>query len=243
MIAVFKKGQMIFLCVVFILVIGISIISEFVFPVSTTDIPSVAYSVVLDAGHGGVDPGGIGISTKVKESDLNLSIAKKLKNLLESTGVIVILTRNDENGLYGVYTKSYKKVDMAKRKEIIVSTNPDVVISIHMNRFTNKNLRGAQAFYNEASETGKILASCIQAEFESRLPESSRGIATGDYYMLKCSDAAAVLAECGYLSNTQDEALLSSEEYQNKVAYAIFCGIARYFSLVEFTSNLMSPSW
>lgn len=243
MITVFKKGQFIFLCAIFVVVVGISIASAVSSPVNAVDIPSIAYSVVIDAGHGGVDPGGVGVTTKVRESDINLAIAKKLKSLLQSAGVTVVLTREDENGLYGIYTKNYKKVDLAKRKEIIVNTNPDAVVSIHMNRFTNRSLRGAQAFYNESSETGKFLASCVQIEFENKLPESTKGIAKGDYYMLKCSPAAAIIAECGFLSNSEDEKLLITNEYQDKVAYALFCGLVRYFSLAEMTSNMMRSDW
>ena len=225
-----KKAQIYFLVISLALVIVITVVVQKPLQTSNTD-QSQQFVVVVDAGHGGVDPGGIGIKTKVKEADLNLTISKNLQQLLEAAGVRVVMTRTDENGLYGVYTKNYKKEDMAKRKAIIAQANPDVVVSVHMNRFTNKSLRGAQAFYNQNNSNGAQLAACVQEEFKSKLAESNREISYGDYFMVKCTSAAAIIAECGYLSNAEDEKLLCTEEYQHKVAYSIFCGIVRYLSL------------
>ena len=199
--------------------------------VTNNDLPSSQFVVVIDAGHGGIDPGGLGISTKIKEADLNLKISKKLEKLLCAAGLTVVMTRENENGLYGVYTKNYKKLDMAKRKEIIEAANPDVVVSVHMNRFTNKTLRGAQAFYDEGNQLGEALAECVQTEFNNQLEETNRSPSTGDYFMVKCTSTAAIIAECGYLSNENDEKLLMNDKYQDKVAYSIFCGIVRYLAL------------
>lgn len=226
-----RKSQIWFITISFCLVIGLTIATQKTIQVSNTDLSSSQFVVVVDAGHGGIDPGGIGISTKVKEADLNLEIAKKLEQLLQSSGITVVMTRTDENGLYGVYTKNYKKIDMAKRKDIILEANPDVVVSVHMNRFSSSTLRGAQAFYDDGNELGEKLAQDVQTEFNNRLEATNRAPSTGDYFMVKCTDTASIIAECGYLSNKEDEKLLSTDEYQDKVAYAIFCGIVRYLSV------------
>ena len=227
-----KKAQLLFLIISLCLVIISTIIIEKPLETSNTN-QSQRFVVVIDAGHGGIDPGGIGITTKVKEADLNLSVTKKLKQLLEAAGIKVVLTRTNENGLYGIYTKNYKKEDMEKRKEIISESNPDVMVSIHMNRFNNKSLRGAQTFYNEGNQLGEQLAICVQEELKNKLPESDKAASTGDYFMVKCTETAAIIVECGYLSNAEDEKLLCNEEYQEKVAYTIFSGIVRYLSLTN----------
>ena len=226
-----EKAQIYFLIGSFIFVLLLTLIVQNPQETSLAEQSTIKYTVVIDAGHGGIDPGGIGIATKVKEADLNLIISKKLKTLLDASGIQVILTREDKNGLYGIYTKNYKKDDMAKRKNIIDSANPDVVVSIHMNRFTNKSLRGAQTFYNEGNILGEKLATCVQEEFKNLLEKSDKAPSTGDYFMVKCTETASIIAECGYLSNIEDEKLLTTESYQDKVAYAIFCGIVKYLSM------------
>lgn len=234
MFAVLKKGQLLFVVIAFVLVISTSFLANKAVPAANMeDSASAQFVVVLDAGHGGIDPGGIGIATKVKEADLNLTIVFKLKQLLESMGINVVLTRADANGLYHIYTKRYKKEDMAKRKEIIEKARPDLVVSVHMNRYTNPSLRGAQAFYDETNEQGKLLAEFVQTEFNEKLEATNRESTFGDYFMVKCTDAPSIIAECGFLSNKTDEALLINPEYQDRVAYTIFCGIIRYLNHTE----------
>lgn len=225
------KKKYIFVCFILILVLLVSAIIE-VRATSTTDTPLLYdYTIVIDAGHGGVDPGGIGITTKVKESEINLAISKKLQSYLKSFGVRVVMTRNDSNGLYGTSIKGYKKRDMQARKDIINSNNADMVISIHMNRYVRQSMRGAQVFYDPHSDTSKALALCIQNNFSKNLPASDKGISIGDYFMLKCTTAPSVICECGFLSNADDEKLLLNDEYQDKVAYNIFCGVVEYLNI------------
>ncbi len=187
--------------------------------------------IVLDAGHGGVDSGVTGIKSGVKESDLNLVIVKKLEKYLIDAGFEVVLTRSTNAGLYGVATKGLKKKDMQKRKEIICKTQPSLVISVHLNKFGIQSRRGAQIFYKEGNENSKILAESIQSSFNN-LEESTRNFSplSGDYYILNCSEYTSVIAECGFLSNPEEEAMLLTDEYQNKVAYSIFKGIVSYLS-------------
>ena len=188
-------------------------------------------TVILDAGHGGVDPGSIGRETKITESELNLIIVKKLESLLVSSGINVVLTRKDENGLYGIYSKDYKIRDMKARKSIINETDSDLLVSIHMNSFVHSRFRGAQVFYNTGHTESEQLALSIQNCFSLDLPSSDKGIAIGDYFILKCDNRIpSVLCECGYLSNKEDEELLVSEDYQNKLSYSIYKGIIAYLN-------------
>lgn len=187
--------------------------------------------IVLDAGHGGIDGGVSGVNTSVKESDLNLAVVKKLEKYLTDAGMTVVLTRNSAAGLYGAATGNLKKRDMKKRKEIIEKENPAIVVSVHMNNYALQDRRGAQVFYKDGDENGKLLADSIQRSFnamDSCVREYSA--LTGDYFMLNCSEVPSVIAECGFLSNPQDEALLITEEYQSEIAYAIFKGIVGYLT-------------
>ena len=191
--------------------------------------------IVLDAGHGGVDAGVSGVSTGVRESELNLDVVKKLEKYLVDAGMAVVLTRSTDAGLYGIATGNLKRKYMEKRKNIINGAAPTLVVSIHMNKYSLSTRRGAQVFYKSGDESGKLLASCVQESFNS-MKEAPRQCSplSGDYYILNCSPYPSVIAECGFLSNPEDEALLVTEEYRDSVAYAIFKGIVDYLSESSF---------
>ena len=187
-------------------------------------------TVVIDAGHGGVDVGVMGITTSTKESDINLSISKYLRGFFNDAGFNTVMTRTDQGGLYGVSTKGFKKRDMKKRKEIIEENNADMVISIHQNFCPIPSRRGGQVFYDKDSECGKLLAQSIQQSL-NKMDECVKvnSPLIGDYFMLKCIQSPSVIVECGFLSNAEDEKILSTVEYQKSVAYAIFKGAVSYF--------------
>lgn len=194
--------------------------------------------IVLDAGHGGIDGGVSGIITNVKESELNLKVVKKLENYLIGAGMNVVLTRSTDAGLYGIASGNLKRKDMEKRKEIIYSAEPHLVVSIHMNKFSLSERRGAQVFYKATDENSKVLAQAIQDSFNNMEETVKRSSAlSGDYYILNCSNYPSVIAECGFLSNPEDEALLITEEYQESIAYAIFKGIVGYLVQETFAST------
>lgn len=187
--------------------------------------------IVIDAGHGGIDAGVYGVNTSVKESDINLEIARKLKSYFSGAGFECVMTRSTQAGLYGTTAKGFKMRDMQKRKEIIENCGADMVISIHQNTCPLSSKRGAHVFFDSNSESSMQLAGYIQRQLN--LLEggvASNTILKGDYYMLKCTDAPSVIVECGFLSNPEDEALLISDEYQSLTAYAIFKGAISYFS-------------
>lgn len=187
--------------------------------------------IVIDPGHGGIDGGVVGTETGVKESNINLSVARILQNQLEEIGFRVVLTRTSEAGLYGTTASGYKKRDMKKRAEIIHETAPAVVVSIHQNFFSLRSRRGAQVFYRNGSDESFRLACGLQASLNG-MPECVKQTnpLAGDYYMLNCSPYPSVIVECGFLSNADDEALLVTRAYQIKIASAVANGIVGYLS-------------
>lgn len=192
--------------------------------------PKPGKTIVIDAGHGGIDGGSIGYSG-TKESDLNLVYSKKLENYLNKAGFNVVQTRTTKDGLYPTGTKNYKKDDMKKRKETIEKSNADLVISIHMNSFPTASSKGAQVFFCKGNTGGQKLANSIQRQFISTIKNARKNASTGDYYMVTCTDLPAVIVECGFLSNPEEEKLLLDNEYQNKLCYAILCGVLDFFSI------------
>ena len=198
--------------------------------VESKAIPKPKYIIVIDAGHGGRDDGCKGVAG-TKESEINLKIAKTLKVYLETLDIKVVLTRSDGNGLYESNATNYKASDMAKRVEIIKQARANMVISIHCNSYSDSSQCGAQAFFQEDDEVSQKFAESVQSQLNKQLKNARDFANKGDYYLLKESPATAILVECGYLSNAEEEKLLNSTSHQNKIAYAIMCGVVEYFNL------------
>ena len=120
---------------------------------------------------------------------------------------------------------------MQRRAEIIRSSNPVAVVSVHQNFFSQTSRRGAQVFFCESSEHSKTLAALVQTSLNS-MPECVKKTAAlaGDYYILNTSEAPAIIVECGFLSNPDDEALLLSASYQKKISRAIAEGVLSFLS-------------
>ena len=178
--------------------------------------------VVVDAGHGGSDPGKVSGSGK-KEKDLNLAIAMKLKAELEQRGIKVIMTRTDDTDLATRGAVNKKRSDMINRTEMINGSSAVCFISIHQNSFTSPDVKGAQVFYYGKSEDGKKLAKNLQAGLIEYVDKGNNRIAKegNDYYILRKTSIPGVIVECGFLSCPEEEAKLSDEEYQKKIANAI----------------------
>ena len=190
---------------------------------------SDSFTVVIDAGHGGIDGGVSGKVSGVKESDLNLDIAKKLKQEFEKSGINVVMTRNSYGGLYGTTAKGFKMRDMKKRIKIINSANADLMISVHLNYYSSSSRRGATVFFCEGKEEGERLAKSIQKHFNCLSGQEREFSALkGDYYLLNESTCPAVICECGFLSNEQDEKLLLTDKYREEIAKLIFSGAVEY---------------
>ena len=187
--------------------------------------------VVIDAGHGGDDPGKIGIG-QVLEKDVNLSIARKVQQYLEAQDIRVVLTREDENGLYDSDASNKKVQDMKRRVALIEETKPAITVSIHQNSYPEESVHGAQVFYYDGSRDGQLLAQLLQKQLVEKLdPENHRQIKANDsYYLLKKTDIPIVIVECGFLSNQAEAALLARYDYQDRVAWAIHMGILQYLA-------------
>lgn len=195
------------------------------------------YTVVLDAGHGGIDPGKVGVDGSL-EKDINLQIVMKLKEILESDKEInkgmnikVILTRSDDNGHYSESDSNKKVADMRARCQIVEEADADILVSIHQNSYHSASVKGAQVFYYEKSEKGLALASIIQKKLVAALEEDGKGRvekSNDNYYILLNVSCPAVIVECGFLSNPEEAAKLGSEEYQEMVAKAVAEGVVEY---------------
>lgn len=187
--------------------------------------PLLEAVIVLDAGHGGWDPGKTG-ANGANEKELNLAVVEKLAEYLELGGAEVILTREGDAALGGK-----KQADMAERKRIVNESNADILVSIHQNAFPSAKAKGAQVFYHNSSENGKILAECLQESLRSRVDGSNQRQAkeNKEYYILRTTEIPAVIVECGFLSNAEEEKRLNDSAYQEKLAWAIYCGILDYF--------------
>jgi len=192
-------------------------------------------TVVVDAGHGGIDGGVVGTVTGVREAEINLAIARTLRGFLENKGYRVVMTRNTSDGLYGLRTRNRKLADMETRRRIINGASPDLVVSIHQNSFPSPTVRGPQVFYWQACETGEAKATVMQSVLNSSL-SSDRLPKRGDFFILD-SPYPSLLVESGFLSNPEEEQLLISPEYQEKVAFAIFSGI----HLILFSESPVVP--
>ena len=184
--------------------------------------------VVIDAGHGGNDPGKIGFDG-CKEKDVNLQIALCLKAQLQARSVTVILTRDADACLATDGATNKKVSDMHNRVSIINQAGADYMISIHQNSYPEPDVSGPQVFFYSGSEQSEQLAAGIQEQLIKRLkPEKEREIKPGDeLYILKNSACPAVIVECGFLSNPEECENLQQPAYQQEVAAAIARAVTR----------------
>lgn len=184
----------------------------------------------VDAGHGGYDGGCEGASG-VPEKEFNLAVAQLLQQELQGMGATVVMSRTEDVALIDPEkTTGYKKrKELDNRLEIFREGGVEAMVSIHMNKYSSGSQRGAQVFYMQGGEAeGRELALCVQSALYELDPEHCRTASAGDYYILNACGASA-LVECGFLSNEQEEQLLLTEEYRQKIAQAVARGVAEYF--------------
>lgn len=189
------------------------------------------FCVVIDAGHGGHDPGKIGING-VNEKELNLLIAQKLKKYLEANDIKVVMTRESDEGLYDEGAPNKKVQDMKRRIAVIDEAAPQVTVSIHQNSYPEEYVHGAQVFFYTGSKEGQELAESVQRKLVEKVdPENRRQIKANDsYYLLKKTGTPVVIVECGFLSNAAEAEKLCEDEYQEELAWAIHMGILQYLN-------------
>lgn len=196
---------------------------------ASNNIDNGLITVIIDAGHGGIDPGAT--ANGLIEKELNLAVAKKLETFLKLANVNVVLTRNDDILLGdGDTVRAHKTADLKERLKILEQTENSLFVSVHMNKFTSESVHGLQTFYASSTEKSSRLAQCIQNSAKLIDSDNKREIKPDDknIYILENATKTAVLVECGFISNQKEASLLSTEEYQNKLAFAIFAGIIKY---------------
>ena len=187
--------------------------------------------IVVDPGHGGIDPGAVGQG--VTEKRIVLEVAKRLKTLLNHAGAKVIMTRDSDtdlgspgpNGLSG-----RKREDLANRVELANSNKADLYLSIHVNAFPSSRWRGAQTFYQRNQAEGKKLAEAIQGELIRVLGNTDRVAKAEDFYTTRNTNMASAIVEIGFISNPAEAELLTDAAYQRKLALAIYSGLVKYYA-------------
>jgi len=186
--------------------------------------------IILDAGHGGIDPGAS--RSGVMEKDINLAVALQLKTILNQQGAKIVLSREtdtelstecDNEQIRGRYHR-----DLAARVELAGESDADLFISIHSNAAGNTKRHGAEAFYYAESESGKVLATTILTELR-KITHTPPSANPGDYFVLRRSIITAALIEIGYISNPEERQLLQTADYQRKLAETIAAGICNYY--------------
>lgn len=181
--------------------------------------------IILDAGHGGLDSGKIGINDQ-EEKDINLKIALKIKKLLEEQGISVMMTRSADERLSETQTE-----DLKARTEIMNRSNAALAVSIHQNSFRDSSVSGAQVFYYPDSDEGRKAADAIQEELNDMQPDNRKEVKANDtYYILKNTEIPVVIVECGFLSNYTEAEKLADDSYQSVVAGTVVRGILQYIN-------------
>lgn len=183
-------------------------------------------TITIDAGHGGYDSGAVG-PTGVLEKNITLPIAMKVGEILSKSGINVVYTRVSDT----VDWPSNEGEDLQKRCDISDKANADYFIAIHANSVDDSRVNGLETFYFEGSSKGEKLAQSVEQELVQVSGLKDRGIKTERYYVLKNTNAVAILTEVGFISNPEQEKALNTSEYQNKYAEAIAKGILRYLGI------------
>lgn len=192
------------------------------------------YTVILDAGHGSPDGGAVGVNG-TEEKDINLAIVLKTKEVLEAKGTNVILTRMGDQSLYTASDKTIrekKRSDMRTRKSIIEKSNADLFISVHMNSFSDKKASGLHVFFAKNHPETEPLANELQKRISEITGAQTHSVKTASesLFLMKNPPMGAILVECGFISNPEEEKKLCDAEYQSKIAWAIAEAVTEYKS-------------
>lgn len=190
--------------------------------------------IAVDAGHGGYDGGAVGRVSGTLEKELNLDVARRVERLLSEQGAQVVMTRTEDYALCDEDPPIRKKLqDMQRRAAIIREAGAQMVLSIHMNEYAGRSESGPQVFFREDCPAGRLLAGALQEAMNTALaPSRPRSALGGDYYILTLGVPSA-LVECGFLSNRQEEAMLLTEDYRERVAQAVAQGVVNWAALPD----------
>ena len=231
---VLRPGKLLFVGIVILALIVVTLYAAGLGETKKALSWSVAGKViVIDPGHGGVDPGAVG-PTKVLEKDINLAVAKKLKEYIVQGGGKAIMLREEDKDLSSPETGGLlarKREDLAKRIAITEEAKSNLYISIHTNSFPGKKLTGAQTFYHAKSEEGRALAKAVQSQLVAEFPENKRVAKSNqDFFVLKKNSIPAITVEVGFISTPSEEEKLQQPDYQAKLAWSIYRGLAQYLT-------------
>lgn len=218
---------------VFLLYLGYKPAAEYVWKQSIEALSwSIANKIiVIDPGHGGIDPGAIGHNGTV-EKEVTLEVSKRVESLLSMGGAVVLMTRETDTDLStpGKGASQRKREDLTKRAKMANDARAQIYVSIHCNKFSQSQYRGAQTFGMSGSKESARLAKTIQDELKRVLGNTTREAKHEAFFVNRTTKMPAVIVEIGFLSNPDEEYLLKQPSYQSKVAYAIYAGIVKYFA-------------
>lgn len=223
-----KKGLLVGYCVC--LLAAVVLRKPFVQAIAVMNNQSLqGTKIVIDAGHGGKDPGAR-VSNQ-DEDQINLDLALKLKNVLEKAGAYVELTRYTDDDLSDENAENVKRSDMKHRAEMLNQHDVTLFISIHCNTSADQRCSGSQVYYRKNDEQSRKLADSIQSRLRE-ITESKYIPASGDFYLLNETKNVGVLVEAGFLTNEQDLKKLQTEKYREELAFGIYMGIRDYLRIM-----------
>ena len=214
-----KYRTLILICF-FLLVISFQVISA-------KELPLFQKVIVVDAGHGGRDPGTRYGNTL--EKDLNLEIAKVLEKELLKQGAIVYMTRDEDEDLSNSSDYRKKRADLRRRVNFIEEKKSDLYLSIHLNWYKDYYYGGAEILYNNINKNNKVLATNLKESLTNNNIKT-RDLKTTNLYMYRNTNVVGVLVECGFLSNKNDRYLLKTKWYQEKFSKALVEGVIKYLN-------------
>jgi len=201
---------------------------------STWSLPLAGTVIAIDPGHGGFDGGATSKDGALVEKDITLPIALYLRDFLQQSGAFVVMTREEDKDLASPEAHRLgkrKSEDIRNRVRLIKENDPDFLISIHLNATPSSRWSGAQTFYFPAYKESGELAYFIQDEIKRVLENTNRvPLKNDDVFLIRESGVPSVLVEVGFLSNSNEANLLSSDSYQKAMANAIYQGILRHYS-------------
>lgn len=193
--------------------------------------------VIIDAGHGNFDGGAVAADGTV-EKNLNLSIAKYLEQICRTNGLQIYMIRDDDSSLEddsNAAIRKRKNSDLRNRVAIMEKYDNSIFVSIHMNKFSDQKVHGAQIFYSPNFEKSKVLADALRSYVNLFDDTNNKSVKKGtkDTYILYNAKCPTVIYECGFMSNKDELNKLKNIDYQRKIAFSIYLGIIEYFNIKE----------
>jgi len=203
-------------------------------------------TIILDAGHGGVDGGAVGVNGEV-EKDINLSIALILRDMFRMSGYEVVMTRETDISIHDEGIKSVRKMktsDLHNRLALVEAHPNAVFVSIHQNKFGSSSSWGTQVFFSPNNPLSEELAASIQSNVTALLqPGNNREYkkAGKNLYLMYQAKCPSVLVECGFLSNAEEAVKLSQTQYQSQMAFSIYYSVMDYLQPKPDIPGAMTP--